>query len=52
MVLLSPFAALAWLDRAPALRRSLQLRARSLRLAQLREAAMKLVEETRSALGM
>lgn len=55
VVLLSPFAALAWLDRTPALRRSLRLRARALRLAELREArgaAMKLVEETRSALGM
>ena len=29
VALLSPFAALAWLDRTPALRRSLRLRARA-----------------------
>jgi len=55
VVLLSPFAALAWLDRTPALRRSLRLRARAARIAELREArgaVMKLVEETRGALGM
>ena len=55
VALLSPVAALAWLDRTPELRRSLRLRARAARLAELREArsaAMALVEETRAALGM
>lgn len=55
VALLSPFAALAWLDRTPALRRSLRLRARAARTAELREArgaAMKLVEEARGALGL
>ena len=50
VVLLSPFAALAWLDRTPALRRSLRLRARALRLAELREAraeVMRRVEQYR-----
>ena len=50
IVVLSPFAALAWLDRTPALRRSLRLRARALRLAELREAraeVMRLVEQYR-----
>jgi 1-acyl-sn-glycerol-3-phosphate acyltransferase len=49
-VLLSPFAALAWLDRTPALRRSLRLRARAARLAELRAAraeVMRLVEQYR-----
>ena len=52
VVLLSPFAALAWLDRTPALRRSLRLRARALRLRELREAraeVMRLVELYRPA---
>jgi glycerol-3-phosphate O-acyltransferase/dihydroxyacetone phosphate acyltransferase len=52
VVLSSPFAALAWLDRTPALRRSLRLRARALRLAHLREAraeVMRLVEQYRPA---
>jgi hypothetical protein len=51
-VLLSPFAALAWLDRTPALKRSLRLRARALRLAELRQAraeVMRLVEVYRPA---
>jgi hypothetical protein len=55
VVLASPFAALAWLDRTPALRRALRLRARAARFAELREArgaVMLLVEETRGALGM
>lgn len=55
VVLASPFAALAWLDRTPALQRSLRLRARAARFAELREArgaVMLLVEETRGALGM
>ncbi|MEP7124211.1 MAG: 1-acyl-sn-glycerol-3-phosphate acyltransferase [Byssovorax sp.] len=50
VVLLSPFAALAWLDRTPALRRSLRLRARAQRLAELRAAraeVMRLVEHYR-----
>lgn len=38
VLLLSPFAALAWLDRTPALRRALRLRTRASRLATLREA--------------
>lgn len=38
VLVLSPFAALAWLDRTPALRRSLRLRTRASRLAELREA--------------
>ena len=52
VVVLSPFAALAWLDRTPALRRSLRLRARALRLSELREAraeVMRLVEQYRPA---
>ncbi len=52
VVLLGPFAALAWLDRTPALRRSLRLRARDVRLAELREAraeVMRLVEQYRPA---
>lgn len=55
VALLSPVAALAWLDRTPELRRSLRLRARATRLEELREArgaAMALVEETRAELGM
>ncbi len=55
VALLSPVAALAWLDRTPELRRSLRLRARAARLEELREArreAMALVEETRAGLGM
>ena len=55
VALLSPVAALAWLDRTPELRRSLRLRARAARLKELREArgaAMALVEETRAGLGM
>jgi 1-acyl-sn-glycerol-3-phosphate acyltransferase len=55
VVLASPFAALAWLDRTPALQRSLRLRARAARLTELRAArgaVMSLVEETRGALGM
>jgi 1-acyl-sn-glycerol-3-phosphate acyltransferase len=52
VVLLSPFAALAWLDRTPALRRSLRLRARASRLEELRCAraeVMRLVEQYRPA---
>jgi 1-acyl-sn-glycerol-3-phosphate acyltransferase len=52
VVVLSPFAALAWLDRTPALRRSLRLRARAQRLAELRKAraeVMRLVEVYRPA---
>jgi glycerol-3-phosphate O-acyltransferase/dihydroxyacetone phosphate acyltransferase len=37
VMVLSPFAALAWLDRTPALRRSLRLRARAARDARRRE---------------
>ncbi len=52
VVLLSPFAALAWLDRTPALRRSLRLRARASRLEELHRAraeVMRLVEQYRPA---
>jgi glycerol-3-phosphate O-acyltransferase / dihydroxyacetone phosphate acyltransferase len=51
-VVSSPFAALAWLDRTPALRRSLRLRARAQRLAELRAEraeVMRLVEQYRPA---
>jgi glycerol-3-phosphate O-acyltransferase / dihydroxyacetone phosphate acyltransferase len=54
-VVASPFAALAWHDAAPRLRRAVRFAAREGRLAELRALraeAMALIEETRSHLGM
>ena len=54
-VVASPFAALAWHDAAPRLRRAVRFAARDGRLAELRALraeAMALIAETRSHLGM
>jgi hypothetical protein len=51
----SPFAALAWRDAVPRLRRSVRLAARATRIAELcalRAEAMALVEKARADLGM
>jgi 1-acyl-sn-glycerol-3-phosphate acyltransferase len=53
--LASPFAALAWLDRTPRLRRRIRLASRRARVAELRAAraeALALVQATRAKLGM
>jgi 1-acyl-sn-glycerol-3-phosphate acyltransferase len=55
VVVTSPFAALAWHDAAPRVRRAVRFATRAHRLAELRELraeAMKLIEETRADLGM
>lgn len=55
VALTSPFAALAWLDRSPRLRRRLRLASRRSRLDRLRAAradAMTLITRTRAQLGL
>ncbi len=55
VVFASPFAALAWLDRTPAIRRDLRLWRKQGRLEELRTArrqALDLVHQTRANLGM
>jgi hypothetical protein len=55
VMLASPFAALAWLDRTPTIRRALRFRRKKDRLEGLRAArlaAMEAVQQTRAKLGM
>lgn len=55
LALASPFAALAWLDKTPEIRRSLRFRRKADRLAELRAAraeAMAAIAKTRAALGL
>jgi 1-acyl-sn-glycerol-3-phosphate acyltransferase len=55
LALTTPFAALAWRDQLPRLRRALRFRAHADRVAALREArdrAMALVNQTRAELGL
>jgi hypothetical protein len=54
-VVIAPFAALAWLDRTPDLRRSLRMLTRTARIDALREErgeVLRLVEATRVKLGL
>jgi glycerol-3-phosphate O-acyltransferase / dihydroxyacetone phosphate acyltransferase len=55
VILASPFAALAWLDKTPELRRALRFRRKKERLDALRAArghAMDVIRETRTKLGL
>jgi hypothetical protein len=55
VILASPFAALAWLDRTPRIRQALRFLRRKDRIEGLREkrrAAMAVIQETRAKLGL